>query len=343
MASAAEAFHLSAYSGEDFRVVAGANLGDGLSTGGDTCLGDVYRLTTGATPKGLALEDAQGGRKATFALDKASRAARVARGSHTGEAGDRITATDRLILMSDRGRRSEVMLARHPGGKATLAVPLGGLQANTEYTLISREPVDAGLGTAETTRIAFARGTLITMADGTSRPIETLEAGDMVLTRDRGAQPLRWISRRKLPVRDGAEPVMIAAGTMGNSADLLLSPQHRVLLSDWRAEVMLGTHEVLIAAADLVNGSTIWARKGGMVDYVSILFDRHEVVFAEDVPCETLYINRPIFHALDAEERREVLALFPNIVEMPQNSASASRMALKSFEATALLRQVGLR
>ena len=43
-------------------------------------------------------------------------------------------------------------------------------------------------------------------------------------------------------------PVLIPAGALGNTRDLLVSQQHRMLVTGWRAELMFGEPEVLVAA-----------------------------------------------------------------------------------------------
>ena len=67
---------------------------------------------------------------------------------------------------------------------------------------------------------------------------EKLAAGDMVVTMDHGPQPIRWIGSSKRPDRQLA-PILIRKGALGNTRDLRVSPQHRMLLSGWQAEVLL--------------------------------------------------------------------------------------------------------
>ncbi|MEK6248895.1 MAG: Hint domain-containing protein, partial [Planctomycetales bacterium] len=102
----------------------------------------------------------------------------------------------------------------------------------------------------------FVAGTLILTPDG-DLPVESLGAGDLVITLDDGPQPVRWIGRRSVEAVDQFAPVHIRAGTFGDHNDLLVSPQHRILIRDVLAELLFGEAEVLVAAKDLVNDRSI--------------------------------------------------------------------------------------
>ncbi|MEZ5753850.1 MAG: Hint domain-containing protein [Paracoccaceae bacterium] len=78
-------------------------------------------------------------------------------------------------------------------------------------------------------------------------------------------------------------PVEIAAGTLGAHRALRLSGNHRVLLTGARAELLFGEAEVLVKAKHLVDGRAV--RSGGGRGHYHLLFDRHEVVMANGLPC----------------------------------------------------------
>ena len=92
---------------------------------------------------------------------------------------------------------------------------------------------------------------------------------------------------------------------------------------------MLGTQEVLIRARDLVNGDTIFRRTGGNVDYFHILFDQHEIIFADGTPSESLQVSAHTLDKLGEESRKEILELFPELISGEPVSAVSSRMSLK--------------
>ena len=72
---------------------------------------------------------------------------------------------------------------------------------------------------------------------------------------------------------------------------------------------------------DLVNGDTIYIRQGGVVEYFHILFDSHEIIFAEGIPSESLHINQSTLDSLGEESRAEIIELFPELTTNPQVSA----------------------
>lgn len=182
----------------------------------------------------------------------------------------------------------------------------------------------------------FARGTMIRTPDG-ERPIEVLVPGDLIETRDHGPQPLRWVGSRSVAATGQFAPVVIEAGTFGFHRRLVISPQHRVLLTHWMAELMFGEDEVLVAAKDLVNECSIWIREGGAVEYFHLLFDTHQIVWSEGLETESFLPGPCVMGEFDDPVRNEVLTLFPDIdPESFEGYGPPARPALKAFEARAL-------
>ena len=216
--------------------------------------------------------------------------------------------------------------------------PLGPIEAGTDYTLIDIEDSPSNIPLADLTGMSLGRGTRITLSDGSQRPVEDLAIGDRVLTRDNGMQPIRWIGKRTVQAVGAFAPVVISDGVLGNAENITVSQQHRMLISDWRAEVMVGSKDVLIQAADLVNDDTIYVRTGGFVEYTQLVFDQHQILYAEGVPTESLHMSRQILSNLPDEVASEVLALFP---DLPASEPEFSRVPLDSDLASNLLRQTG--
>src|SRR5690606_20726683 len=129
----------------------------------------------------------------------------------------------------------------------------------------------------------FVTGTHIATPNGPRR-IETLVPGERVMTLDHGPQMRRWSGCRTVDCRGTYAPVRIRAGALGNSRDLVVSPEHRMLVTGWRAELHFGAPEVLVAARSLVNGDDIRRAPRAQVTYWHLLFDRHEVILAEGAP-----------------------------------------------------------
>lgn len=168
----------------------------------------------------------------------------------------------------------------------------------------------------------FTPGTMIETDQG-ARDIDGLKPGDLVLTRDNGLQPLLWISRAKVRAVGAFAPIRFARGALGNDRALLVSPQHRMLIDDWRAGYFCGCPEVFAAAKHLVNGTTVTEVPGGVVEYIHLLFARHEVVFSNGIPSESYYPD----HARTSDDRAaqaEMQALFP---DLQGNRADTTRIA----------------
>ena len=183
----------------------------------------------------------------------------------------------------------------------------------------------------------FVAGTRILTPKG-EVAVESLRSGDLIMTQDEGPQPVRWIGRRTVPAVGDYAPICIAADTFGSHGTLRLSPQHRVLICDSQAELLFGNSEVLIAAKDLVNGHTVRVQTGGTVEYVHLLFDRHQVIFAEGLPTESFLPGPQTAHSFDAGVIAEMIAIFPDLDPITgQGYSPAVRRTLRGFEAQVLL------
>lgn len=182
--------------------------------------------------------------------------------------------------------------------------------------------------------ICYARGTLIETPEG-PRFIETLREGDLVTTLDSGPCPIRWTGAHRMAGTGPGAPVFIRAGTLGNLRDLFVSQNHRMLLSGARAELLFGQSEVLVAAKHLVNGTTIRIAPRGEIEYHHFLLDRHEIVFAEACPSESLFPGNETLKSVDDDARDEIVALFPELdgLDCPHG---LSRYTLRRHEAEAL-------
>lgn len=158
----------------------------------------------------------------------------------------------------------------------------------------------------------FVRGTDILTSKG-ERRVEKLSAGDMILTADHGMQKIRWIGSRRVAAKGNMAPIRIRAGALENDRDLWVSPQHRMLVSGPKAELLYGEAEVLVPAKAMIDDSRITAVEGGSVEYFHILLDRHEIIFANGTPAESLYLGQQALKGLAPTDREEVLTLFPEL------------------------------
>lgn len=197
----------------------------------------------------------------------------------------------------------------------------------------------------ETIVSCFTPGTLIATPKG-PRKIEALQKGDMVVTRDHGPQPIRWIGQRRIggaQLRDDAalQPILIRQGALGHGlpeVDMLVSRQHRMLLCGPRAELLFGADEVLVRAHHLTSLPGVSAVQMSEVTYLHMMFDRHEVVLSDGAWSESFQPGERSLGGLDHDERDELFKIFPEL----QNQAvplqfESARVTLKAFEARVLL------
>jgi hypothetical protein len=181
----------------------------------------------------------------------------------------------------------------------------------------------------------FASGTLLRTASGLV-PIDELKAGDMVWTSDNGLQVVRWHGSRIVSGLDKYAPIQFDAGAFGNPRPLVVSPQHRVLVTGWRAQLWFGEDEIFVAAKHLVNGTSIRATPMPMVEYHHILFDGHEIVESEGILSESFHPGAYIL-GTDDNMREEILDLFPELRDRPETALPrTARAVVRGAEASVL-------
>lgn len=310
------------FAATDIRVTQGANQGDGLTGPDEVCAGDIYTLRSGAKPMRLLLRQPDAGGQS------------VAEGSDIGRPGTPVRLEARYALMAPDGDLVDLLILLVGGGEGErFALPVSPVGWRVDYTLLAVEAAPEDLQLADLLCLSFARGTMITLTDGSQRTIESLVHGVEVLTRDHGRQTVRWIGQTRLRAVGAFAPVVITAGTLGNSGDLIVSQHHRVFLYQRQRRAGLKTSELLVQARDLVDGEAVYLREGGYVDYFSLVFDRHEIIYAEGVPSESLLVNDATVNRLPAEIAADVKARFPGLSHSPHFGTEASREFLAEIGA----------
>ncbi|MES2843737.1 MAG: Hint domain-containing protein [Pseudomonadota bacterium] len=185
----------------------------------------------------------------------------------------------------------------------------------------------------DTTNLAcFVRGTRIETEHG-MLPVEEIGDGTLVRTLDNGLQPVRRVLSKEVAGIGPLAPVVFTKGVLGAERDLLVSPQHRMLLRGWQAELLIGCDETLAAAKHLVNGETVYQRQMPQVEYFHLLFDRHEIVFCEGVASESYH---PLLQ--DSNDRApatqaELMDIYPELTAEMLAFGPAVRPSLKAYEA----------
>ncbi len=165
--------------------------------------------------------------------------------------------------------------------------------------LVSASDDDEGVAVFTTAAICVCAGTRIAPPGGEAL-IEDLRSGDLVLTQDAGAQPIRWVGCQRVKLSnmfpsDHLRAVCLQPGALGPglpSTPLRVSRQHRLVVRSVIAKRMCGSAEVLVPAKDLVGlpGVTL-GRDEETIRYYHLLLDQHHIVFANQTPAETLFLG----------------------------------------------------
>lgn len=183
----------------------------------------------------------------------------------------------------------------------------------------------------------FVAGTRIDTARGPV-PVESVRVGDLVLTLDDGFQPVIWHGARQVPSSGSFAAVKIPAGAFGDHGALAVSPQHRLHLSGWRAELYCGEDEVLVKAAHLVRAGRLTQDHSGQpVSYHHLLFARHQIIRSEGLWSESYHPGPATLADHDAETRAELLALFPELDHDPAQGYGPIARPEATAKAAALL------
>lgn len=183
----------------------------------------------------------------------------------------------------------------------------------------------------------FTPGSLVTTLAGLV-PVEQIGPGDLVLTRDDGFQPVRWVGRRDLGLGDmlanpGYAPVRIPVGALGQNLparEMIVSPQHRMLITDTGTDLLFGEQEVLVAALHLVGRRGVERLAPRGISYIHLLFDRHEIIHVDGAWTESYQPGAASLPGHADPQREELLALFPELAA--GQPWPAARMTLKRYE-----------
>ncbi|WP_417472216.1 Hint domain-containing protein [Leisingera sp.] len=238
--------------------------------------------------------------------------------------------------------------AQNPGGSLSVTYDASNPENGT-VTFFDAE--GHATGSAEFYEIervvvpCFTPGTLIATPDG-ERRVEELKVGDRVITRDNGIQEIRWIGTRALAAADLADaehlqPVLIRQGALGNGLperDMMVSPNHRVLIANDKTALYFEDREVLVAAKHLTGLDGVDQVATSQVTYIHFMFDQHEVVLSDGAWTESFQPGDHSLRGLDNAQRNELFALFPELQsEQGRISYAAARRALRKHEAHLLV------
>ncbi len=192
--------------------------------------------------------------------------------------------------------------------------------------------------------VCFTPGTLLETPQG-QKPVEALVAGDKVVTKDAGAQTIVWAGSRKvsgarLYAMPDLRPVRIREGALGNDrpqGDLIVSPDHRMVVKGTASMALWGEAEVLVAARDLVDGNAI-ARDlaAKAVTYYHLMLEEHHVVVANGVETESFHPGAASLEAIEEDHRERLFDVMPELEDSPQSYGPSTRRMLSKAEAALL-------
>lgn len=266
----------------DFVVTDGVAEGEPISFMDELVMDDIYQLSPTAERRVLTYEKGDGN------------GFLIAADSALGTAGNLLYLDCCITLIAPDSTTFEALVMVEVEGHEAVEVylmPLATLRTECDYRLVGTDRKQAAAKFGDVACVRFARGTHITMASGAQVPIEDLKVGDRILTRDAGAQAIRWVGGSTLRAVGDYAPVVIKAGALFNTRDLVLSPEHRLFIYQRHDHLGAGRSEVLVRARHLINGDTVYQKDGGFVDYYQLLFDDHQIIYAEGIAAETLLVD----------------------------------------------------
>lgn len=192
--------------------------------------------------------------------------------------------------------------------------------------------------------ICFTPGTRIETPDG-PRLVEELREGDRVQTKDNGAEEIQWIGSRRMTgarlfAMPKLRPIRLRAGALGidrPDAELLVSPEHRLLVQGAVARALFNTTEVLVTARDLINNDTVTVDLASReVTYIHLLLPCHQIIWANGVETESFHPASAALSTLSDADRERLLALNPNLEFEPHLYGGFARRCLNGPEAAIL-------
>lgn len=190
----------------------------------------------------------------------------------------------------------------------------------------------------------FTPGTVIATPKG-ERLVEELRVGDRIITRDNGIREICWLGAKALngkALMQNAhlKPVLIQKGALGNGLperDMLVSPNHRILVASDKAALYFDEREVLAAAKHLTAMAGVDVVETTGTTYIHFMFDQHEVVLSNGAWTESFQPGDLTLKGIGEEQRNEILELFPEMETAQGVEAyQAARRSLKKHEARLL-------
>jgi hypothetical protein len=192
----------------------------------------------------------------------------------------------------------------------------------------------------------FTPGTTIATPKG-ERLVEELQEGDRIITRDNGIQEIAWVGHKSMDGKQLAanphlKPILIKAGSLGDGLperDMLVSPNHRVLVASEMTQLYFEEREVLAAAKHMTGAQGIHAVDVMATTYIHFMFEKHEVVLSNGAWTESFQPGDYSLKGIGNSQRNEIFELFPELATKGGlEDYQSARKALKKHEARLLMK-----
>lgn len=283
----------TAFGGDGRDLVQGNEGSDALSgdAGDDTLEGGTGNDTlTGGTGADLFREAASGGTDHITDFDL---------GLVNGATTDRLDVSALTDASGGPVKAFDVVVGSDPAGNAMLTFPGGEVLVldGISPATVSQPGMLVKMGIP-----CFAAGTRIAVPGGWAA-VEDLGPGDLVETAE-GPRPVVWAAARRLDAADlearpDWRPIRLRAGSFGLLRDLILSPQHGVVVA---GRLIRARHLAAWGAGARV------ARGMRAVRYHHLLLPRHGLIRAEGAWCESFYPGAEALRALSACDLARLMA-----------------------------------
>lgn len=264
------------------------------------------------------------------------------------QAFDGSDGLDRAFTLTDGRRRWTVTLIELVGSMRPLLMFDGGLPPEgvplhviegLALPSLPRVPVRESEGV-----VCFTPGTCLD-TDGGPRAVEDIVAGDRLQTKDNGYQDVLWVGSRqisgaRLHAMPDLRPVRIRQGVLGSdrpSDDLIVSPDHRLIVRGDAPLALWGESEVLISARDLIDDyGVLRDTRAKSVTYIHLMLEHHNVLFANGVETESFHPGAAALGEVDEEQRLRLFDVMPALEQDVSEYGPMSRRVLNRAEAALL-------
>lgn len=301
------------------------NLGGGTNATIDGVIDNDQHGTINLSGSGtLTAESAINGGNGTINLTGTSNVLNIATGSNLGTLSG-FTGNDLINIIGAKINPYDSLVTN-----GSIVTVMDGNATLASFGTLAGETFNiAGGPNGSLEIICFLAGTDIATPEGAVE-VQTLRAGDMVVTASGEAKPVRWVGRSTIstrfadPVRSA--PIRITAGALGDNLpvrDLLVSPAHAMFVGG-----------ILVQAGAMVNGTSI--RREVMSEesfsYYHVELENHELIVAEGAACESFIDNVDRMN-FDNWAEHETAELSEPMAEVAYPRAKSARQVPQSVKA----------